>query len=34
MRERTVLLGGALTAGPVNGGGFSVTAVLPFTDIS
>jgi len=34
MRERAVLLGGALTAGPVNAGGFSVSAVLPFTDTS
>jgi signal transduction histidine kinase len=31
MRERAALLGGALTAGPVRTGGFSVTAVLPFT---
>jgi signal transduction histidine kinase len=34
MRERAVLLGGALTAGPVRAGGFSVSAVLPFTDPS
>jgi hypothetical protein len=34
MRERAVLLGGALTAGPVRAGGFSVSAVLPFTDTS
>ena len=31
---RHPLLGGALTAGPVRGGGFSVSAVLPFTDTS
>jgi signal transduction histidine kinase len=31
MRERAVLLGGALTAGPAPAGGFSVSAVLPFT---
>jgi signal transduction histidine kinase len=34
MRERAVLLGGTLTAGPVRAGGFSVSAVLPFTDTS
>ena len=34
MRERAVLLGGALTAGPARGGGFSVSAVLPLTDAS
>ena len=30
MRERAKLLGGALTAGPLRAGGFSVSAVLPF----
>jgi signal transduction histidine kinase len=34
MRERAVLLGGTLTAGPVRAGGFSVSAVLPFNDTS
>jgi signal transduction histidine kinase len=34
MRERAVLLGGALTAGPERAGGFSVSAVLPFTGTS
>ena len=34
MHERAVLLGGALTAGPVHAGGFSVSAVLPFTGTS
>jgi signal transduction histidine kinase len=34
MRERAVLLGGALNAGPLGAGGFSVSAVLPFTDTS
>ncbi|MGH2881927.1 MAG: sensor histidine kinase [Solirubrobacteraceae bacterium] len=34
MRERADLLGGTLTAGPVRAGGFSVSAVLPFTDTS
>ena len=34
MRERAILLGGALTAGPVHAGGFSVSAVLPFTGTS
>jgi signal transduction histidine kinase len=34
MRERAVLLGGALTAGPGRAGGFSVSAVLPFTGAS
>jgi signal transduction histidine kinase len=34
MRERAVLLGGALNAGPVLAGGFSVTAVLPLTATS
>jgi hypothetical protein len=34
MRERTILLGGALTAGPLRAGGFSVSAVLPFTGTS
>jgi signal transduction histidine kinase len=34
MRERAILLGGALTAGPVRAGGFSVSAVLPITDTS
>jgi signal transduction histidine kinase len=33
MTERVAMLGGALTAGPVTGGGFSVTAVLPFNGI-
>ncbi|MGA8046678.1 MAG: histidine kinase [Dermatophilaceae bacterium] len=31
MTERAKVLGGRLTAGPVEGGGFSVTAVLPLT---
>jgi signal transduction histidine kinase len=34
MRERAVLLGGALTAGPASTGGFSVSAVLPFAGTS
>jgi signal transduction histidine kinase len=34
MRERAVLLGGALTAEPLSAGGFSVTAVLPLTATS
>jgi signal transduction histidine kinase len=34
MRERAVLLGGAFSAGPALAGGFSVSAVLPFTDTS
>jgi signal transduction histidine kinase len=34
MRERAVLLGGALTAEPLRAGGFSVTAVLPLTATS
>lgn len=34
MRERAALLGGALTAGPLRAGGFSVSAVLPFNDTS
>jgi signal transduction histidine kinase len=34
MRERAVLLGGSLTAGPVRAGGFSVLAVLPLTGTS
>jgi signal transduction histidine kinase len=34
MRERAVLLGGALTAAPARDGGFSVSAVLPFTGTS
>jgi signal transduction histidine kinase len=29
MRERVELLGGSLSAGPVPGGGFVVSAVLP-----
>jgi signal transduction histidine kinase len=29
MRERVAVLGGHLEAGPVAGGGFSVTAELP-----
>jgi signal transduction histidine kinase len=29
MRERAALYGGTLTAGPADGGGFRVTAVLP-----
>jgi signal transduction histidine kinase len=33
MRERTSLLGGALTAGATTDGGFAVTAVLPFDDV-
>jgi signal transduction histidine kinase len=31
MAERAKVLGGSLTAGPVDGGGFSVDAVLPLT---
>ena len=31
MRERVVLLGGSLTAGPAPGGGFAVSAVLPLS---
>lgn len=31
MRERTALLGGELTAGPADDGGYRVTAVLPYT---
>jgi signal transduction histidine kinase len=34
MRERADLLGGALTAGPLRAGGFSVSAVLPLTGTS
>lgn len=34
MRERAILLGGALTTGPVRDGGFSVSAVLPLTRTS
>ncbi|MDN3354948.1 sensor histidine kinase [Actinomadura sp. DC4] len=30
MRERVIMLGGSLSAGPEPGGGFAVTAVLPF----
>jgi signal transduction histidine kinase len=30
MRERCQLLGGHLDAGPIDGGGFAVTARLPF----
>ncbi len=30
MRERVALLGGSLSAGPATGGGFVVSAVLPF----
>jgi signal transduction histidine kinase len=30
MRERVIMLGGTLAAGPEPGGGFAVTAVLPF----
>jgi signal transduction histidine kinase len=30
MRERVALLGGSLSAGPSAGGGFVVSAVLPF----
>jgi signal transduction histidine kinase len=30
MRERVIMLGGTLTAGPEPGGGFAVSAVLPF----
>ena len=30
MRERVALLGGSLSAGPAPGGGFVVSAVLPF----
>jgi signal transduction histidine kinase len=30
MRERAELLGGTLHAGPATGGGFEVTAVLPY----
>ena len=31
MRERVALLGGTFTAGPAPGGGFMVSAILPFT---
>jgi signal transduction histidine kinase len=34
MRERAVLLGGVFIAGPARAGGFSVSAVLPFTGTS
>jgi signal transduction histidine kinase len=34
MRERAVLLGGALAAGPLPAGGFAVSAVLPLTGTS
>ena len=34
MRERAVLLGGVFVAGPARAGGFSVSAVLPFTGTS
>jgi signal transduction histidine kinase len=33
MRERTSLLGGALTAAPTPDGGFAVTAVLPIDGV-
>jgi signal transduction histidine kinase len=29
MRERAIMVGGTLTAGPAEGGGFVVEAVLP-----
>ena len=29
MRERAIMVGGTLTAGPAGGGGFAVDAVLP-----
>ncbi|MCU7728585.1 hypothetical protein ODJ79_33145 [Actinoplanes sp. KI2] len=32
MRERAGLLGGTLTAGPREGGGFEVAAILPVRD--
>ena len=32
MRERVALLGGSLSAGPSDDGGFLVTAVLPLGD--
>jgi signal transduction histidine kinase len=34
MRERVVLLGGSLTAGPAPDGGYIVSAVLPFSPIA
>jgi signal transduction histidine kinase len=33
MRERAALLGGTLSAGRVDGGGYTVVAVLPFGGI-
>jgi signal transduction histidine kinase len=32
MRERAALFGGTLSAGPRNGRGFEVRAVLPYPD--
>jgi signal transduction histidine kinase len=29
MRERAIMVGGTFTAGPADGGGFAVEAVLP-----
>jgi signal transduction histidine kinase len=34
MTERVALLGGTLQAGPVDGGGFEVTAVLPAVGVA
>ncbi len=30
MRERAAMLGGALSAGPLDGGGYRVSAILPY----
>ena len=34
MRERTALLGGSLEAGPAPGGGFTVTATIPYESVA
>lgn len=34
MRERAIMVGGTLTAGPADGGGFAVDAVLPIAGVS